>query len=138
MFGVGENPVFLERVAAREERRRLSGEAEAEAEERRREMLISSFMADGTPIGSDSGRAPPMGTEPLSAEPTSTVGDESAREETEALVETEELMGEGTERGASVDALEGDEVTTGLLNALFAAPAELEDLDDDLDDGDDG
>lgn len=46
MFGVGKNPVYLERQAAREERRRLSGQAQAAEEEQRREALIDNLFVD--------------------------------------------------------------------------------------------
>lgn len=47
MFGVGENPVYLERKAAREEKRRRSGEAQREAEEQRRaSIILDGLMAE--------------------------------------------------------------------------------------------
>ena len=45
MFGVGENPVYLERVATREEKRRQSGEAQAEKEATRREAIIGDLWS---------------------------------------------------------------------------------------------
>ena len=46
MFGVGENPVYLERLEAREEKRRQSGEAQAQKEAMRREALIGDLWRD--------------------------------------------------------------------------------------------
>ena len=45
MFGVGENPVYLERLEAREQKKRASGEAQLEAEDARRESLIADAAA---------------------------------------------------------------------------------------------
>ena len=44
MFGVGENPVYMERMREREERRRASGEAQAEEEDQRRDALIGDLF----------------------------------------------------------------------------------------------
>lgn len=47
MFGVGENPVYLQRLGEREEKRRRSGETQREEEDERRGALIrDSVMAD--------------------------------------------------------------------------------------------
>ena len=54
MFGVGENPIFLQRQAEREERRRQRGEAQQEEEdERRGALIIDGLMAtpDDEPDG---------------------------------------------------------------------------------------
>ena len=40
MFGVGENPIYLERKREREERRQRSGAAQEQAEQQRREALV--------------------------------------------------------------------------------------------------
>ena len=48
MFGVGENPIFLERQAAREKKRRASGEAQEQQEQKRREALIQSIFVEST------------------------------------------------------------------------------------------
>lgn len=50
MFGVGLNPVYLERQANREERRQATGEAQEEEEQQRRDALISAlYEADAEP-----------------------------------------------------------------------------------------
>lgn len=49
MFGVGENPVYLQRLEERAEKRRKSGEAQREEEdERRGAFILDSVMADET------------------------------------------------------------------------------------------
>ena len=53
MFGVGENPVYLQRVAEREERRRLSGEAQAAEEAQRRQEIILEGLMSATPGAAD-------------------------------------------------------------------------------------
>ena len=47
MFGVGENPIYLQRLEEREEKRQRSGEAQREEEdERRGALILDSVMAD--------------------------------------------------------------------------------------------
>ena len=67
MFGVGENPVYLERQQRRDERRRASGAAQRQEEDARREALIMGSLYGPTPeAGGEAGtdeleeRAPPL------------------------------------------------------------------------------
>jgi ferredoxin len=49
MFGIGENPVYLQRQAEREERRRRTGKAAEEKERARREELIGGIFETTEP-----------------------------------------------------------------------------------------
>ena len=56
MFGVGENPIYLERVAAREERRRRSGQAQAAEEAQRRQDVILEGLMSAPPDAANGGQ----------------------------------------------------------------------------------
>ena len=64
MFGVGENPVYLARLAERNERKEASGEAEREREDQRRAELIGNLFDgadDGTVDAASEVAAAPAG-----------------------------------------------------------------------------
>ena len=108
MFGVGENPVYLQRLAAREEKRRASGAAQAEAEQQRRAALIDSMYNGG---GGDLEDAPPVAD-----------GDAGAG----AGDDLPELALLDDEASASSLLAADDAAVDGLLDALYQAPDLLE------------
>ena len=136
MFGVGENPVYLDRVAAREEKRRLSGSAQAEAEQLRRDaMIMDGLMGVEAAVGGEE-------AEEASSDALGASLNTSAEAAAGGAAEAEAGVAAVAAAGAAIDGDLGIGLDTGpsaaldatldaTLDALFADPLDDDDGDED-------
>ena len=132
MFGVGENPVYLARLAEREARKEASGEAQQEREDQRRAALIGNLfeVAEGDASvagsGSGSGESEVTAVAAVADEATGTV-DEGAEANLTAPPMPSPLM--DNEITAEPEALpaeaDAEEAASAAFDVLFAEPPPL-------------
>lgn len=123
MFGVGENPVYLERLARQNSRREASGEALREQEDSRRAELIDNLFDEPK---EDDGGSPTQGTreEPMadafsSFDAEALLNEKDETKLTETSIQTSEPDPEPAEQTMS----EQDQA----FDILFAEPGPIDD-----------
>lgn len=141
MFGVGENPVYLERLAEREERRRLSGEAKKEEELRERTEMIEQILS--APAGDlnvddvevEANEDAPTGIPEQRELSDPAVTEEEERKRTEMI---DQMLAAAVDDLDDVDEIEVEvnedtpAVVEDMFGSIFADAYSLD--DDDLDD----
>lgn len=137
MFGVGENPIYLERVARREERRQRSGEAQRAEEQLRRDSLIGDLMAPiavevALDVGTSTAEA---GVVVPAAEPamraTAAPARQEQRERQQQRSESPPSEAEDERLQSAYAAGSSGEMAPGVLDAIFAVPVDEAVVDDD-------